>query len=76
MNLHTIGIIIRREYGNNNVELIYTDDQGRHELVLPKETDGTSTLESYIAKGVTINSYKELMPRMNDIFIKLVTEGR
>ena len=67
---------IRREYGNNNVELIYTDDQGRHELVLPKETDGTSTLESYIAKGVTINSYKELMPRMNDIFIKLVTEGR
>ena len=67
---------IRREYGNNNVELIYTDGQGRHELVLPKETDGTGTLESYIAKGVTINSYKELMPRMNDIFIKLVTEGR
>ena len=67
---------IRHKYGNNNVELIYTDDQGRHELVLPKETDGTSTLESYIAKGVTINSYKELMPRMNDIFIKLVTEGR
>ena len=67
---------IRREYGNNNVELVYTDAEGRHEVVLPRETDGTSTLESYMAKGVTINSYKELMPRMNDIFIKLVTEGR
>ena len=64
------------EIGNNNVELVYTDADGRHEVVLPRETDGASTLESYLAKGVTINSYKELMPRMNDIFIKLVTEGR
>ncbi len=65
---------IRREYGNNNVELVYTDADGRHTEVLPREVDGNSTLEAYIAKGVTINSYKELMPRMNDIFIKLVTE--
>ena len=65
---------IRRDYGNNNVELVYTDEDGRHSEVLPRETDGTSTLQAYLAKGVTINSYKELMPRMNDIFIKLVTE--
>ena len=64
---------IRREYGNNNVELIYTDSDGRHTEVLPREVDGNSTLESFIAKGVTINAYRELMPRMNDIFIKLVT---
>ena len=64
---------IRREHGNNNVELVYTDADGRHTEVLPREVDGNSTLESFIAKGVTINSYKELMPRMNDIFIKLVT---
>ena len=64
---------IRREYGNNNVELIYTDADGRHTEVLPREVDGNSTLESYIAKGVTINAYRELMPRMNDLFIKLVT---
>ena len=44
-----------------------------HSDVLPREVDGNSTLEAFIAKGVTINSYKELMPRMNDIFIKLVT---
>ena len=66
---------IRRRYGNNNVELIWSDAEGRHTEVLPRETDGASTLESYIRRGVTINSYKELMPRMNDIFIKLVTEG-
>jgi ABC-2 type transport system ATP-binding protein len=67
---------IRRKYGNNNVELVWTDADGRHTEVLPRETDGASTLRSYLEKdGVQINSYKELMPRMNDIFIKLVTEG-
>ena len=67
---------IRRDYGNNNVELVYTDADGRHSEVLPKSVDGTSTLKSFIDRGVEINSYKELMPRMNDIFIKLVTEGK
>ncbi len=66
---------IRRRYGNNNVELDYTDAYGRHSEVLPRETDGTSTLRAFLDKGVQINSYRELMPRMNDIFIKLVTEG-
>ena len=63
---------IRRQYGNNNVELVYTDAEGRHTQVLPLMTDGSTTLQSFIEKGVQINSYKELMPRMNDIFIKLV----
>jgi len=68
---------IRREYGNNNVELIYTDAEGnRFTEVLPRDMEGSSTLRTYLDKGVTINSYKELMPRMNDIFIKLVREGR
>ena len=66
---------IRRRYGNNNVELVYTDENGRHTEVLPRETDGNSTLRTFLDKGVTVNSYKELMPRMNDIFIKLVTGG-
>lgn len=67
---------IRRRYGNNNVELVYTDAAGRHTEVLPAETDGCPTLARYISSdGVTVNSYKELMPRMNDIFINLVKEG-
>lgn len=63
---------IRRKHGNNNVELVYTDAEGRHTEVIPAMKDGESVLKSYIEKGVQINSYRELMPRMNDIFIKLV----
>ena len=66
---------IRREYGNNNIEIEYTDADGRHTEVISREKAGNDVLQSFIKKGVTINSYKELMPRMNDIFIKLVTGG-
>lgn len=66
---------IRRQFGKNEVELVYTDEQGTHTSILPKETDGSLTLESYLQKGVNIVSYRELIPRMNDIFIKLVSEG-
>ena len=85
---------IRRKYGNNNVELIYTssetlqsvdgvfsvlsdqDDSGRHTAVLSiaDGCDGNKVLSAVIASGVAVNSFKELVPRMNDIFIKLVTE--
>ncbi len=66
---------IRREYGNNNIEIEYTDADGRHSEVVSRENAGNDVLQKYIDKGVTVNSYKELMPRMNDIFIKLVTGG-
>ena len=66
---------IRRRYGNNNVEIEYTDAEGRHSEVVSREKAGNDVLADYIEKGVVINSYKELMPRMNDIFIKLVTGG-
>ena len=85
---------IRRKYGNNNVELIYTseaslkavpgvfdvlsdqDDMGRHTSVLSIENGSTKNdvLAEVMKQGLTVNSFKELVPRMNDIFIKLVTE--
>lgn len=85
---------IRRHYGNNNIELIYTGEQpvasaegvfkvlsdennvGRHTAVLSLEPGVSSNdvLSSLLSEGVVINSFKELIPRMNDIFIKLVTE--
>ena len=86
---------IRRKYGNNNVELIYTsatslkpssevytvlsdhDESGRHTAVL-EIADLASTndvLAEVMKQGALVNSFKELVPRMNDIFIKLVTEG-
>ncbi len=51
------------------------DDSGRHTAVLSLE-DGvgnSDVLRSLLAKDVAISSFKELIPRMNDIFIKLVT---
>ena len=66
---------IRREYGNNNIEIEYTDADGRHTEVVSRDKAGNDVLQKYIDRGVTVNSYKELMPRMNDIFIKLVTGG-
>ncbi|MBQ0077472.1 MAG: ATP-binding cassette domain-containing protein [Bacteroidales bacterium] len=63
---------IRRKYGNNNVELVYTDEDGRHTEIVSVEKDTNTTLKEILDRGVTVNSYRELMPRMNDIFIKLV----
>ncbi len=84
---------IRRKYGNNNVELIYTgnaiksaegvfnvlsdqDDAGRHTAVLALEDGlkGNDALKEIMSQEVIVNSFKELVPRMNDIFIKLVTD--
>lgn len=67
---------IRRKYGQNDVQVAYTDAEGLHEDVVSL-SDGKSTndiLSEYIARGVRISSFKEVIPRMNDIFIKLVKE--
>ena len=85
---------IRRQYGQNNVELIYNggqlksvrgvfdvlsdqDDAGRHTAVLSlaDNAETNDALKEIISQGVIVNSFKELIPRMNDIFIKLVTEA-
>ena len=52
------------------------DNSGRHTAVLALEGEngGNEALKAIISQGVTVNSFKELVPRMNDIFIKLVTE--
>lgn len=65
---------IRRKYGNNNVEIEYTDASGRHSELrsLGDGIDSNTLIKNLIEEGALINSYKELMPRMNDIFIKLV----
>ena len=52
------------------------DDAGRHTAVLALDSanDSNNALKEIIAQGVIVNSFKEPVPRMNDIFIKLVTE--
>ena len=53
-----------------------SDDAGRHTAVLEltEDTGSNDALKDLLAQGISINSFKELVPRMNDIFIKLVTE--
>lgn len=85
---------IRRQYGNNHVEVIYRGTQpvevamapvavvsdeefkGNRRAVLDVRNGATSArILGELIKGNDIVSYQELMPRMNDIFIKLVTNS-
>ncbi|MBP5234792.1 MAG: ATP-binding cassette domain-containing protein [Bacteroidales bacterium] len=53
------------------------ENSGRHTAVLNigEGVTNNDVLSSIISNGASVNSFKELIPRMNDIFIKLVTEG-
>ena len=64
---------IRRQHGEDNVEIEYTEDLTRKTIVVPR-ADVNEKLMGFINAGIRINSFKEVVPRMNDIFIKLVTE--
>ena len=85
---------IRRQYGNNHVEVVYrgiqpvqlagapvsvvSDEEykGNRRAVLDVQSGATSAqILGELIKGNDIVSYQELMPRMNDIFIKLVTNN-
>ena len=64
---------IRHRFGEDNVEIEYTEDFVRQTEVLAREK-APARLTELIEGGIRINAYRELVPRMNDIFIKLVTE--
>ena len=65
---------IRHRFGEDNVEIEYTEDYTRKTEVVSREK-ASARLTELIEGGIRINAYRELVPRMNDIFIKLVTEG-
>ena len=65
---------IRRQHGQDNVEIEYTDTTLDRKSLVVARPDVNAKLLELINQGVTINSFKEVIPRMNDIFIKLVTE--
>ena len=82
---------IRREYGSNQVEVLYrsgeplaqgeafsisSDDElkGTRRAVLDvAEGNSSRQVLGELIRSVDVVSYRELIPRMNDIFIKLVT---
>ena len=65
---------IRRRHGQDNVEIEYTDATLNRKSLVVARPDVNAKLMELINQGVTINSFKEVIPRMNDIFIKLITE--
>lgn len=86
---------IRRRYGNNNVEVIYTAGKpleavdGQFRVLSDENRDGVQTAVLALDAGVESNaiipslmeqaklrSFRELVPRMNDIFIDLVKESK
>jgi len=70
---------VRRRYGDNVVEVIYEDETGHHEerCSIGEGESVNSIVGGYIERGVKLTSAREILPRMNDIFIKLVTgEGK
>lgn len=52
------------------------DQAGRHTCVLSlcDSVDTNAALQHILDQGVCVNSFRELVPRMNDIFIRLVTQ--
>lgn len=52
------------------------DNAGRHiaVLTLGENVSSNDALSVLLGQDIVVNSFKELIPRMNDIFIKLVTE--
>ena len=90
---------IRRQYGNNHVELVYKagnalenclgdkavpfsivsdmpDRENLHKAVLDvREAESNSRVLKELVDCVEVVSFQELMPRMEDIFIKLVTNN-
>ena len=65
---------IRRQHGEDNVEIEFTDSTLDRKTIVVARPDVNAKLTELIGQGVTINSFKEVIPRMNDIFIKLVTQ--
>ena len=82
---------IRREYGSNQVEVLYhsgealvsgsaftvfADEEqksGRRAVLDVAEGCSSREVLGELIRSVDVMSYRELIPRMNDIFIKLVT---
>ena len=65
---------IRRRHGEDNVEIEYTTDTLERKVIVVPRAEANAKLQEFIDKDIRINSFKEVIPRMRDIFVKLVTE--
>ena len=65
---------IRRQHGEDNVEIEYTNESLERKTVVVPRAQANARLQEFIDKDIRINSFKEVIPRIRDIFVKLVTE--
>ncbi|MBR1509253.1 MAG: ATP-binding cassette domain-containing protein [Bacteroidales bacterium] len=65
---------IRHMHGEDNVEIEYTSVTLERKTMVVPRSEANEKLRSMIDEGVRINALKEVVPRMRDIFVKLVTE--
>lgn len=65
---------IRHMHGEDNVEIEYTSATLERKTMVVPRSEANEKLRGMIDEGVRINALKEVVPRMRDIFVKLVTE--
>ena len=65
---------IRHMHGEDTVEIEYTSVTLERKTMVVPRSEANEKLRSMIDEGVRINALKEVVPRMRDIFVKLVTE--
>ena len=74
--IYTADAAIQSALGVFSVDSDEVQD-GVHTAMLRIETTTNEALAAILGTGVTVRSFRELIPRMNDIFIRLVTgEGK
>ncbi len=66
----------RAECGRHTAVLSFCTDSDASGSRSADDDSANAILAELLRRGVRIHSYKELLPRMNDIFIRLVTEGK
>ena len=81
---------IKQDYKQNHFEIVYsgsisTSDLGSLDIIkhedqkivfhLPKGEDSITILQAFIQKGVDIQSFREILPSFNEIFINQVAQN-
>jgi len=73
-NLYSVSFTEKVLPEHTAIHLFDVVDKGDHELVLKKNADFSTNdvLQYFMHKGLTVQGFHEILPSLNDIFIRLV----
>ena len=74
-NIYQIGAAIASDLPNTNMFEVVKQDNNRIQLKLNAGVSPNEVLQHFINQGVAIQSFNELLPSINDIFIQLVEDS-